>query len=557
MTSAVTIPALFRRTVTRYGQRDALWVAVDGSYRPRTWNTLAGEVRRLAAGLRRAGVQPGDRVVQVAENRPEWIVADLAVLAARAVHVPVHATLAGPQVAYQINHSGARLVLLSGRQQADALADHIDRLPGLRWYVYDDWPDRADHSIPIRPFATLLDAIPDAFGLDIEEEAVRETAPEDLATILYTSGTTGEPKGVMLSHGNLVSNAVTTCQAYGGSPDNRRLGILPLSHIYARTCDLYTWIAMGSQFALSEDWDSVLKNCAQIRPTDMNGVPYFYDKVCRLLALREDASQPGALNRLLGGGIQFCCSGGAALPDSVAQTFRRHGVPLLQGYGLSETSPVISFSSPDADKVGSVGRPLPGIEVRIAADGEILTRGPHVMLGYWQDAQATAETIRGGWLHTGDLGAIDEEGYLTIRGRKKEILVTATGKNVVPIYLEGLLTASPLIAQAMVIGDARNFLTALIVPDADALQPILRQRQLAGLSWKQAIGQPEIVELFRGEIDSRLANVSHAEQIGGFEILTHPFSQELGEMTTKLSLRRHVIEKHYHDVIERMYGSPS
>ncbi|MFV2070036.1 MAG: long-chain fatty acid--CoA ligase, partial [Pirellulales bacterium] len=427
----------------------------------------------------------------------------------------------------------------------------------LQWVVYDDWHDRSDHPIPIRPLATLTDDIPVEFGRAVEEEAVRETGPDDLATILYTSGTTGEPKGVMLSHENLVSNATTTCQAYGGGPDNRRLGILPLSHIYARTCDLYAWITLGSQFALAEDRESVLKNCAQVRPTDMNAVPYFYDKVCRLLASRGDADQPGALRRLLGGNIQFCCSGGAALPDSVATTFQRHGVPLLQGYGLTETSPVISFSSLDACQVGSVGRPLPGVEVRIAEDGEILTRGPHVMLGYWKDDLATAETIRDGWLRTGDLGALDDEGYLTIRGRKKEILVTSTGKNIVPNHLEGLLTASPLIAQAMVVGDARNFLTALIVPDTDVLKPILRERQLESLGVEQAIRQIEIVELFRDEIDARLASVSRFEQIGSFDILDRAFSQELGEMTAKLSLRRHVIEEHFHDAIERMYRSPS
>ena len=285
------------------------------------------------------------------------------------------------------------------------------------------------------------------------------SSPDEVATILYTSGTVGEPKGVMLSARNLVSNARSILAAFGANPDELRLNLLPLSHIFARTCDLYVWVFEQSRMGLAESRETVLDDCRKLPPTMLNGVPYFFDKVYRGLCQHGLAEQLGSLKAMLGGNVRMCISGGAAISEPLMAAYRRHGVPLLQGYGLTEASPVVTASTLDADQCGSVGRPLPGVEVRVAGDGEILVRGENVMLGYYQDSAATSAALQGGWLHTGDLGSLDEEGFLRITGRKKEIIVTLSGKNIAPNFLESLLTQEPLIAQAMVVGDNRPYLS--------------------------------------------------------------------------------------------------
>jgi long-chain acyl-CoA synthetase len=378
-------------------------------------------------------------------------------------------------------------------------------------------------------------------------------SPDDLATILYSSGTTGEPKGVMLTHGNLVSNARGMSEAFDVTPDDLRLCMLPLSHIFARTCDLYTWLGRGSQLAFVESRERILANCAELHPTLMNGVPYFYEKVCRSLRASGQAEQPGQLLELFGGRMRSCCSGGAALPVHVAEWFEQRGMPLLQGYGLTESSPVISMSVRAAYKNGYVGRALPGIEIQIANDGEVLTRGPHVMRGYWKRPDATAEVIRDGWLHTGDLGELDSDGFLKITGRKKELLVTAAGKNIAPVALEALLTEDPLILQAVVLGDGRNYLAALLVPNPDVLREYIIKHAIPVASRGEALQHPSVLELYRRVIDERLRGVSHQEQIGRFVLLDRGFTVESGELTPTLKLRRGVIQANFAELIESLY----
>ncbi len=381
-----------------------------------------------------------------------------------------------------------------------------------------------------------------------------QRSPDDLATILYTSGTTGEPKGVMLSHRNLVSNAQATLAAFEHSPDDLRLSWLPLSHIFARTCDLYTWLASGSQLALAEGRDKVLANCRTLRPTMLNGVPYFYDKVRRYVIDEHKADMPGFLPELFGGRMRVCCSGGAALPNETAEFFRQRGVKLVQGYGLTESSPVITISTETANKLGTVGRPISGVEVAIADDGEILTRGPHVMLGYWNRPDDTADAIRDGWLLTGDLGELDADGYLRITGRKKELIVTSGGKNVAPVYLENLLVEDPLIAQAIIIGEGRNYLTALVVPNPEALGAAIEEHKIPVHSLAEALVHPEMLALYQQQIDSRLRDVADYEKIERITLLSRGFSMDLGELTPTLKLRRAVIHKHFAEEIERLYS---
>lgn len=360
---------------------------------------------------------------------------------------------------------------------------------------YDPCGDGAA-GVPIEAFANAVSSASEEAGRAIEAEALAHAAPGDLATILYTSGTTGEPKGAMLSHGNLASNALASLEAYGIESGDLKMCWLPLSHIFARTADLYTWIGGDHVMALAESRDTLIADCEVMHPTMMNGVPYFYDKVCRRLREQGRADEPGALQRLLGGRMRQCCSGGAALADHVAQFFQQRGVPLVQGYGLTESSPVITVGNAAANRIGTVGRPIPGVEVRIAEDGEILTRGPHVMLGYWKRPADTAEVIRHGWLYTGDLGSL-EDGFLRITGRKKEILVTAGGKNIVPSQLEALLAEDALISQSMIVGDGRNYLAALIVPDRDALRHEILERRLSIASAAEALVHPRCASSMR------------------------------------------------------------
>jgi long-chain acyl-CoA synthetase len=526
-----------------------------GRYAWATWNEVAADVSQAVAALVSLGVQPGDRVVQISENRYEWIIVDLALHMAGAVHVPIHPTLSGPQIAWQIRHCGARVALLSGPHQAAKLAALGDDCPaGLRWVSYDACDDQLAGS-PVKS----LDQIKTDADLNrgIEAACAARTAarPSDLATILYTSGTTGEPKGVMLTQGNLASNACATIEAFGYVPDQLRINFLPLSHIFARTCDLYCWLVEGSRLALAESRETIIADCQAVHPTCLNGVPYFFDKVYRGLCAAGTQDVPGALKAALGGAIEKCCAGGAALPDYLYDYYHTQGLPLLQGYGLTESSPVITISTLAHHRRGSCGRAIPGVEVRIAEDGEILTRGPHVMAGYYRSEAASAEVLHGGWLATGDLGRLDDEGFLYITGRKKEILVTLGGKNIAPVYLESLLTEDPLIAQALIVGDGQPFLTALIVPNFDVFKFQLQERGLGALPLAEALVHPEVAAMFRARIDRRLAAVSPHEQVGKFTLLARPFTIDAGELTPKLSLRRHEIAAHYAAKIEAMYGN--
>ena len=377
--------------------------------------------------------------------------------------------------------------------------------------------------------------------------------PDDLATILYTSGTTGEPKGVMLTHGNLASNALTCIDTFCHSPDDLRMCWLPLSHIYARTSDLYIWIASGTRMALAESRETLSGQLRGDRSDVHHGVPYFYQKVVSYLQDQGRADEPGALVALLGGRMRNCCAGGAALPDHVAEFFARQGLLLVQGYGLTETSPVIATGTPNAHRLGTVGRPIPDVEVRIADDGEILCRGPNVMRGYWNKPQATAEALAGGWFHTGDLGQL-EDGFLRITGRKKELIVTAAGKNIAPTFLESLLVEDPLIAQAFVLGDGRSYLAALIVPEPDKLRAEIVRRQIPVRSAAEALVHPQVRAMYQELIGRRLAGVSYHEQVRAFALLDRGFTIEMGELTPTLKLRRGAVQEHFAEKIRQLYS---
>jgi long-chain acyl-CoA synthetase len=378
--------------------------------------------------------------------------------------------------------------------------------------------------------------------------------PESLATIMYTSGTTGPSKGVMLTHGNLMSNVEALLATSPSRPDDIRLSWLPYSHIYARTADHYHSIACGVVLCLAESVDTLLFNLAEIHPTHMNSVPRFYEKVYAHAVSDDPAETTRRLRDFFGPRIDFLCSGGAPLPPPVAKAYNDAGLLVLQGYGLTESSPVISFNTKEHYKLDTVGRPVPGVEVKIAPDGEVLTRGPHVMKSYWKKPEATAEALRDGWLYTGDLGELDADGFLKITGRKKELMVLSSGKKVVPPQLEGLLLADPCIDQAVICGEGRNFLTALVVPNWGNLRDALTAESVNVNGDDEALARdPAVRALLTQRIDKALQDVASWERVKKFVVLPRPFSVENGEMTVSLKLRRTVIFAHYENQLAELY----
>ena len=524
MSESPTIAGFLANSVARRGNEHALGYIRSGNLHWLTWQQLNEQATRLAATLCIAGVSPGDRVAQVSENRYEWIITDLALHLACAVHVPIHVTLSAEQIAEQITDSGSKLVFVSSNELLDKFAAKLPH--GLTYIVHDEY----DYAGP--PPAPL--------GISSPVPSIPHPASSSLATILYTSGTTGRPRGVMLSHANLATNASALVDSFGEMREELRLCVLPLSHIYARTCDLYTWIYRGSQLVIAETRETLDRDLALVQPTALNAVPFLYQRVADRIrtATTNEAEQAAALKKFFGGQIEILNCGGAPLAPEIEAWYASRGMPVLLGYGLTETSPVISASTPQAHRPGAVGRPLANVEVRIAPDGEILTRGPHIMLGYWNDEPATNEIIRDGWLHTGDLGELDADGYLFIRGRKKELIVLSTGKKVAPTRVELLLTASPLIEQAIVFGDNLCGLIALIVPSASGLErPNNATDQHA---------------FYAAEINRCLASVAREEQVHDFVLLDGPFSIERGELTGKLSLCRSVIAQNFAAELEKI-----
>ena len=511
-----TIPELLAEAVAAGGDREALGAVENGGIVWLSWRELADTAARRAAALRRRGVLSGDRVAHLSGNCREWILADLAIQLVGGVHVPLHDALSPQQAVEQTLHAEAKLLLTNGSASAREAASRLAGTTSTATHAELASEDQSDFTAP-----TL--------------------SGEDLATILYTSGTTGAPLGVMLTQRNLVANARATCEMIASNAAETRLGVLPLSHIYARTCDLYAWLCRGSRFVLAESRETFLRDCQLARPTVLNAVPYFYQRIADGVRRQFGRVEEAALRTVLGGRVKRCYCGGAPLDAETDRTFAAAGLPIMCGYGLSEASPVITMSNPENRVSGTVGQPLANLEVRLEADGEVLVRGPSVMRGYWRDEAATARAIADGWLRTGDLGEWSVEGNLRIVGRKKELIVLATGKKAAPAAVEQLLCSSPLIEQACVVGDGRKYLAALIVPSEAALG------EFAGS------GHAKLETALRVEIDHVMAAASHCEQIGRFAILPRGFSLERGEVTPKHSLRRNAIALAFAEEIEQLY----
>jgi long-chain acyl-CoA synthetase len=545
---------LLRRQADRLGPRPAAHYRRHGVWHDLSWKAYWADSLACASALVAAGIQPSDRVGLLSENRVEWLIADMGILIAAAVNVPPHAPLTARQVQFQLADAGARWLFVSTREQLDKVRQVRSELPALQGVVIFERDAAADEAMS---WAGFLQRGRQALSRLAGELSQRETqlGRDDLATIMYTSGTTGNPKGVMLTHGNLLSNALAVLEIGALLPDDLLLNWLPLSHIYARTVDHYECLAAGVTLALADSVDTLVADLQEVQPTHLNSVPRFYEKVLTAVASPDPAKTGRRLRDIFGPRMRWLASGGAPMPVPIAQAYQDAGLILHQGYGLTESSPVITFNREHRSKIGTVGEPIPGVEVAIAPDGEVLTRGPHVMTGYWNDAQATAEAIRDGWLHTGDLGRLDADGHLIITGRKKELLVFSSGKKAVPSFLEGLILADCCIDQAVVCGEGRNFLTALIVPHWQNLRAALRAEGtvLDSETEDTLARHPAVATFLQRRIDAALTDVSSWEHVRKFIVLPRPFTVAAEELTVSLKLRRNVIVDKYRHELEALY----
>jgi long-chain acyl-CoA synthetase len=559
------------------------------------------DLRDLALGLSEAGIQSGDRVAIVSESRPEWLMTDMAILAGGAVTVPVYPTLSSAQAQYILQDCGARLAFVSNQAQLEKLQAIRHQLPALEAIVVfeEGALGAAVPSPSVSSFAALRARgharmlAEWGMGRAFRDRA-KAVKPDDLATIIYTSGTTGEPKGVMLTHHNLATNMMAAVAILRLGEDERALSFLPLSHSFERMLS-YVCLSNGIAIVFAESTDTIPRDILTVRPTLMTGVPRVFEKLeARIVekgaelrgprrslfkwaigvgrargAAQLQGRAPSALVALqapladrlvwskirenLGGQLRNIISGSAPLSPSIAGFFQGIGLPITEGYGLTETSPVLTGNPPGRARLASVGTPIPGVEIRIAEDGEILARGPNIMKGYYNKPDATAEVIRDGWFHTGDIGRLDSDGYLYITDRKKDLIITAGGKNVAPQPIEAVLKRSPLVAEAVLIGDRRKFISALIVPEFASLERRLRDLGRPGGDRGALVDRDDVVALYQEIVDALNRELAQFERIKKFRLLPREFSIDSGELTPTLKVRRRVVETTWRESIEKIY----
>ncbi len=585
---ADTIPRVFESQARRLDNRALLKDKHDKVWRDHSWSALDDQIRRLRAGLARLGIQPGDRVAILAENGPHWIVMDQAVLGLGAVVVPLYTTSGAEETRHVLDDSGARLVAVYGDAMIAKLRG-LGKLPELEGAI-------AMHPGAAASDDETLEVITVKQLSGFEPLGAIAGGSDDLATLIYTSGTTGMSKGVMLTHRNILANCEVNQEALGLGENDLTLSLLPIAHAFERTAGYYTVMTAGAAIAFAEGLAQIAQNLLEVEPTVVLTVPrlleVIYQRVMRTVesapAIRRrifhsaiDAGIRAAICRhrgqpvpatlalqmalyrklvfqriraIFGSRLRYLISGGAPLPIEINRLFSAAEVPIVEGYGLTEAAPVIAVNLHGHTRVGSVGRPLRGIQVRTLEDGELLVRGPNVMKGYYGREDETREALDAqGWLHTGDIVKIDAEGYIRIVDRKKEIIVLSGGKNVSPVKLEARLIADPYIAQACVFGDRHKHLAALLAPNFENLAEPLERFGLTGRPHEEVVADPRVREIFQARIREFNQPLSDAETIAAFRLIARPFTQENGELTPTLKVRRRVVQEHYRDEIAALY----
>ena len=588
-----TLSEKLLNAVERMPNDRAQSLRVNGRWEPTSSAELLRRIAGLSNAMEQLGVKSGDRVGLFAPNRPEWHVADFAILGLGAADVPIYFNESPDRIVYILNHSGVEVVFVAGEMQTRRLLDCRGRLNSVKHMICAATP--ADLGEEILRYEPLVAATGDAAVAEFRLRAARVTS-EHLATIIYTSGTTGEPKGVMLTHNNLSSNEETSVGPYQMKPADRAVSFLPLSHVYERVT-AYAYLFHGVPVSYVERMDDLPQALLEVHPTLTAAVPRVFEKLYanvmqkghestgvkrrifdRAMRVARDSVRwkaygegaPAGLrlrwkiaDRIVyskiregtGGAFRAFISGGGPLSRELAEFFWAVGVPVYQGYGLTEASPVVSANHPGANKVGTVGRPIERVNVRIAEDGEILVQGPCVMKGYYQKPEDTRAVISpDGWLATGDIGHLDEEGYLYVTDRKKDLFKTAAGKFVAPQPIENMLKASPLILNAVLVGDAHKFIAALIVPNFASVEAAARQQGRTFASCAQLASDPWVHELIGREVAQVNEKLAQYETIKRFALLDHDFTFDGGQLTYTLKLKRRVIAERYASIIEGLYA---
>ncbi len=594
--TATSVPQLCLNASLKHAKPDALNHKVDGEWTNISAESFVERVRNVALGLAEFGIKPGDRIALLSENRPEWSIADLAILSLGAINVPVYTTQAVDQIRYILTDSGTRAIFISNKKLFKHAKEALDGLDFLERIIFFD--DAAVDSVKGSTTLAALEnsgqqrAINKPAGFSAYLKAIRA---DDLATIIYTSGTTGEPKGVMLTHANFVSNVTTIAAGLPISSSDIALSVLPLSHIFERT-GFYIFCYAGVSVYYTASFDQVAENLREVRPTVMTAVPRLFEAVYHKI-LKKGLSQKGWKKRVfqrsldvgqryaeakdkrkfvgptlavqqkmanrvvfskwregVGGRLRYFVSGGAPISPALSYAFLAAGIPILQGYGATETC-IVSANRPDNNQVGSVGLPFEGIEVNIADDGEILLRGPNVMRGYYGHPEETASVLQDGWFATGDVGHVDKEGHLYITDRKKDLFKLSNGKYVAPQQIESLLKQSEFVSQVVIAGAGRKQPVALIVPEWEALKDALSSNGETVPADRRALAKlPAAVKIVQADVSQLTRELADYERIRRIALLPEEFTIDRGELTPTLKVKRRVIDQKFGELIEELYS---
>ena len=593
-----TISELFENITKRYADSDRpmLMQKVEGVYTGISYSEYRRNVEQFAMGLASLGVKQGDRISIVSENRPEWIVADMAMVSLGAINVPIYPTLTPKQIEFIYNDAGVKIAIVSNSFQLNKVVKITQDVPTLEKVIVmsDKGVALSDGVIAFRKVYQLGEEFEkthrDYFG------SLAKPKPEDLLTLIYTSGTTGNPKGVMLTHRNLVSNIVASADVIPIGEADVLLSFLPLCHSFERMAGYYTAMACGATVAYAESVETVRDNLIEVRPTIVTTVPRLFERIYNRMMKQVDSAPPvrqkifrwavevgrryalarksgsipaalqlqhrvasklvySKLKERTGGRIKFFVSGGAALPRMLGEFFEAVGIQIIEGYGLTETSPVLSANRLDDYEFGTVGKPIPGVEIKIAEDGEILAKGPNIMIGYYNNTKATEEAIsKDGWFHTGDIGMFNKAGHLVITDRKKHLFVSSGGKNIAPQPIENLfLSSSKYIDQFVLVGDGRMFLTALIVPEFEILKEFANRNGIMTSDEISLVRHDDVKEMYRKEIEKIQKDLPTYEKVRRFELLSQALTVEGGEITPTMKVKRKVVEEKFAPLIEKMY----
>lgn len=590
-----TLADLFVKGAEKYTRPDALSFKENGEWKQISSAEMIERIENITLGLYSLGLRKGDHAAILAANSPEWTLTDGGCQFAGIVDIPIYTTLSESSVDYILADSRPRVFFLQDLATYERIKQAVTKCGSIERIVFFTVEETSlENAISL---ADLEDA-----GRKLKrskpeliQELIEAVEPDDMATLIYTSGTTGEPKGVMLSHTNILSNAIDAGEKYAFSDRDVCLSVLPLSHIFERT-GMYLYILNGIAVHYAESIDKVPENLQEVRPTIFIGVPRIFEKVyasARIKAARssrlrerifdwaieiakeyamalvndEPVSSAFALEHkwadrivyskmrdFFGGDLRFCITGGAALSDDIWLIFTGAGIPIMQGYGLTETSPVISSNNPESSKLGTVGKPIHNVRVRIAIDGEIEAAGPGVMLGYYNKPEATRDSFDGEWFKTGDLGEMDEDGFLKITDRKKELFKTSGGKYIAPSPIEQMIRASRFVSQVVLIGNERKFPSALIVPNFEMLESYARLKGLDLHTSRDFCENPKIIDLIERQVAVQTANLAQYEKVKKIALLENEMTVEGGELTPTLKVRRKIVDEKYRDVIDRLYS---